>query len=461
MRIDYTLTPQARVSAGRGGQVQNVRTVHQVLPGSVIRGALGAAWCGPTDARFVGGAAQADFDELFAGLMDVHAAIPGLDKAGGRDEALFQPFSWVKCKYRSESGCGSDDQAWYDQAVAVVKGSSDWRRTCPTCGQPVEQSKGAWRLGTNWDVATVRTALTKGVAEDDMLFTRRAMIKEVTYRGSLRLASNPRPEVLEWLLKDKMIRVGGQRSTMGACRWQAVVATDKAEQITGSCVVQLKSPAILIDDFGAPSLDLAGALAGILDPHGAGTVTRVWTRPEVVTGWHGIAGLPKPSEWAIAAGSVALVEGASAALVNLLDAGIGVRRAEGYGQLHMQPVSVTDPIRVGGEGGQETHSAPVEAASPEPSPPSPFDELKRFLPDAARDQTFRAMFAEAQRIKQLRDGGFPEHIVAQRIDGLVRWPWMRDLSGETQHAVTELLSSDPLNELMAMLTTEIGEGRPS
>ena len=71
------------------------------------------------------------------------------------------------------------------------------------------------------------------------------------------------------------------------------------------------------------------------------------------------------------------------------------------------------------------------------------------------------MFAEAQRIKQLRDGGFPEHIVAQRIDGLVRWPWMRDLSGETQHAVTELLSSDPLNELMAMLTTEIGEGRPS
>lgn len=453
MRIDYTLTPQARISAGRSGQVQNVRTIHEVVPGSVVRGALGAAWWGPTDARFEP-ASQPTFDDLFTKLMDVHAAIPRLAEGHKTTEAEFERLSWARCKYRSQPGC---PDGWYDQVFAVAQGLSDWLRTCPGCGQPVEHPKQGWKVDQDWSVATVRTALTKGVATDDMLFTRRAMVREVTYTGTLQLASEPDEQVLAWLLEPKEIRVGGQRSTMGACRWEAAVAADESPEVRGDCVVELRSPAILIDDYGAPSLDLAAELNKALAAEAAGTVQRVWMRQDVVTGWHGIAGLPKPSEWVVAAGSVALITGATARTAELLATGIGLRRAEGYGQIQVCPPPSAIAVDDSTESSEEVAAAP-EITEEEAKPASPLEMLEQLVPDPLLDQTRRAVFSEAQRIKQLRDGGFPDHIVTQRIAGLVSRPWMRDLSGDAQGAVKAVLSSPSLSEYLAVLNAAIGKG---
>ena len=61
-------------------------------------------------------------------------------------------------------------------------------------------------------------------------------------------------------------------------------------------------------------------------------------------------------------------------------------------------------------------------------------------------------------LKQLRDGGFPDHIVTQRIAALVSRPWMRDLSGDAQDAVKAVLSSPSLSEHLAALNAAIGKG---
>jgi CRISPR-associated protein Csx10 len=443
VRIDYTLTPEGRVSAGRTGQVQNVRRIHQVVPGSVVRGALGAAWWSPLGTGFTP-ASQPRFDELFARAMDVRAAIPRRTEAEKVREAAFHPFSWAACKYHNRQGCS---RRWHDQAVALAQGSTQWLRDCPSCGQPLEHPKQGWGVPAEWSVATVRTALVNGVAQNDQLYTRRAMLRDVSYAGSLRLRASPDPAVVEWLLTPKVLRIGGQRSTMGACQWEAAVADDPLPLVGDTCVVHLLAPAILIDSFGGPSLDLAQAINDLLRPAAAGQVSRVWTRPEVVSGWNGVAGLPKASEWAIAAGSVALITASTSDTAALLGDGIGLRRAEGYGHLQIVPIDADTPIVVG--------PREAEAAHPPGEPTAPglaeenlslVEKLVRMLTSGLEEPTLRAVLAEAQRVKQLRDGGFPDHIVSQRVESLRNKPWMRDLSGGAQAAAADILLSPAVGE---------------
>ena len=77
--VTYRLTPRARVSAGRGAEVQETRPVHHVLPGATVRGALGYAfWQSPTDAfepTSSPPARQDAFDRLFGQLV-VREAVP-------------------------------------------------------------------------------------------------------------------------------------------------------------------------------------------------------------------------------------------------------------------------------------------------------------------------------------------------------------------------------------------------
>ena len=61
--LDYVLTPLARISAGKSGQVGNDRQIHTVLPGTAIRGALGAAWWRSPQHRYSGSDPQAVFED--------------------------------------------------------------------------------------------------------------------------------------------------------------------------------------------------------------------------------------------------------------------------------------------------------------------------------------------------------------------------------------------------------------
>ena len=80
--------------------------------------------------------------------------------------------------------------------------------------------------------------------------------------------------------------------------------------------IHLTSPAIIIDEWGAPSLDLEDVereLQRVSDDENL-TLNRrpKWVRSELVTGWHGRSNLPKVSDWAFALGVSFIVDGLTA-----------------------------------------------------------------------------------------------------------------------------------------------------
>ncbi len=450
MKIVYTLTPKSRISPGRRAQVQNVREIHEVIPGSVVRGALGTAWWGSPDSRFEP-ENQAVFDELFARGMDVMAAIPRSGSDAGVREAAFTPFSWVRCKYLPTAECSSQ---WHDQAVALLSGSSEWSSTCPACRRPVEPAKRGWNVPDEWSVSPVRTALINGAALDEALFTRPAIVKDVLFRGTIQLADSVDPDAIAWLLADKTIWVGGQKSTMGACRWSAEVVEVAAPGISGACTVQLLAPAIIVDEFGAPSLDLEGAIRSVLPVDSPATVTKTWTRPETVAGWHGVAGLPKPTEWALAAGSTALVEGVGAADVGAISAGLGLRRAEGFRPVRIVAMTASMPIEVAADAADSRRRAPVAVQT---ASPGLLDPLMDMLSGSYRQRTLQALQTEARAISTMRADSAEAFLITGRLNGLPNKAWMKELSADVQDQILRLLALDDLRVVHHELDRAIEE----
>lgn len=482
--LEYELTPLSRVSAGRSGQVQNVRNIHEILPGTVVRGALGTAWWSDPQSRYQGPDSQGDFDDLFGRRMEVRQAVPVRDVGVGTptttpEYAALRPVSWVTCKY-PEAGCFT---GWHDLAAVIDE--------CPDCGGSLESARG-WVIPPGWSVGTVRTALKNGAAKDDQLYTRRAMRTTVRFVGTLILRDGPAlTDQIAWLTTPREISVGGQLSTMGRCRWTcSVVQSDAPTDLTtGAVVLRLLSPAILVNTYGGPTLDLGGAVMDAAQRNGgSATVRRVWRRPTEVSGWNGIAGLPKPEEWAVAAGSTALISDLDSAAAAVLARGIGLRRLEGYGETMLLPVSQIqtrhqdEPPEWTTPGWGRTFAArpaehvplrtlttspapqpPAEASavsSPEPSEtkPDPVEVALARITDAdQRAATLKGVLAQAGMVRRLRENRFPESIIEGRIDELVSLPWMSQLAGPIRDELTRLLKSPDLADHVRSMQRLQGE----
>lgn len=488
IHFSYTLTPRSRVSAGRFAEVVNAKQVHSVIPGTTVRGALGAAWWSPTPSGYPAIAAadtdptdrrDQDFDALFRHAMRVNAAVPrvAVGAAGGPGaaevSAVLRPMSATRCKYAGTPEC--PDGEWHDRAADP---SLDLRCECggtrdPGRGwdtEPVEQALSRLSL----TVPTTRTALQGGVPVQDRLFTRPALVTEVVFVGTLVVTGERSAlrAMLEWLQTDREVSVGGQRSTLGRCRWTCR-ETPAPEWPTGDVAVRLRSPAILLDELGAPTTDLVGAVRDRLaEVDGGGSVSEPsWTRPVVVAGWNGMAGLPKPEEYAVDAGSTVVVQGASALAVEALARGLGVRQREGYGEVEI--VSTHDLVspssranrRVEASGATSGGSAdpvasprhtlddvPVAQAAPEQQaalaeadpavPADPVRQLVASIGPARADATLKGMRAQARLVRRWRDNGFEANAVrAHVLDPMARLPWMRDLSSAHQEQVKALVAA--------------------
>lgn len=469
--IDYTLTPLARISAGKSGQVGNDRAIHEVLPGTAIRGALGTAWWVSPQHRYAGPQPQADFDRLFAEAMTVGPALPVNTTPGARQARLI-PLSWVRCKY-PQPGC---PEGWHDLAAAPLT-------ECSSCGGALEAGKG-WDVPREWSVSTTRTALDDmGVALDEQLYTRKSLRDNgFELRGILRLPDvDGLDDAMEWLLSTMEISVGGQRSTMGRCRWVATLRSiPDAELSAGDYAVRLMTPAILVDDYGAPSQDLAGAvLQTVQQSNGRARIGLVRTRPVEVSTWHGIAGLPKPEDWGVEAGAVVVLHDADEVALQSLRAGVGIRRLEGYGMTSLVPLSdvqrrgLSEAISWTYARGVESilGARPAEAAAPRhtgvfPEPtatphaettietplvPEPVvalgpveTMLAKILDGATRDKTAKGVLAQARNFMRMRDNGFPAAFIKAKVDETANLPWMRDLNGSVQAGIIDILGSDDL-----------------
>lgn len=354
--IEYTLEPINAVSAGSSGEVHFDRAIHEVLPGSVLRGALAAAWWLEEHGD------QAAFDELFEYRLRVQPGIPVLAGQGAR----LDPMTWSKTKYSSEPADRQLADEFSPDELADGRLASPGRVT----------GRG-WAVPREWLQATTRTALERGVAKDGQLFTRRASRKGVCFVGHLALTEESAE--LGWLLRKRKLSVGGQLSVLGRCRWSAREVADPypAPQPGGRVELVALQPIILLNNYGANSLDLGGAVqAAVAAAGGTASIVQVASRPVRVGGWHGRAGFQKPVEWALDAGSAVVLDNPDKMALTALHAGLGIRRAEGYGTVvllpHGQRFQVAAGEIVPSSSGEEK-----PAAIKEPESEAPDEQLTR------------------------------------------------------------------------------------
>lgn len=468
-RLAYRLLPSSRLSAGRTGEVLQGKQIHQVIPGSVIRGALGWAWWKSPEAAYRGANARAAFDRLFGRLLEVGDAVPALRTESGVTGAVLRSLSAVEVKY---PGDRTPPEGWHDLAPGPLEACPacglgwaeprGWSRPvspCDGCGTVFEQWKRGWDVPGWWVTPTTRTKLSDGIAQDEQLFTRLAMTRRVEYHGTLVLREET-PELdaaLEWLSGRLPLRVGGQRSTLGAVTWSSAEAAPVALPTTERVVLRLRSTALLVDGLGAPSFDLAGALRAV---PGAGAVARVWTRPGQVGGWHGVAGVPKPIEWGLSAGSVAVLDGWDAEALARVGRGLGLRRLEGFGAVELLAVDDLDTFGSRSPQAQPPDSGPATAPdAPQPSagrattPTAAEAEQNEWLAHIAGfdQRAINGLLSAARHIAAIRQTRMSGPVVAFNVKETLDKPWCRELGPDSRSVVERVLKSADIAALVTRI----------
>jgi CRISPR-associated protein Csx10 len=237
---------------------------------------------------------------------------------------------------------------------------------------------------------------------------------------------------------------------------------------------------IIPGTHGGPSLDVQAALQGVLGDQIS--VVAAWVRPVRVYGWHMASGLPKPEEWACAAGSTAVIEGAPDDLVQRLVGGVGLRRREGFGELFVvdEPTPVmaerveeqreptaeefarlADHINLGPRSQvQDGGSAADDAAEPhadrdwdeQSTEPEPSRERERKVDDAlaavavqpntSQRSIVNGLVNAITRMRRIREAGSPEANARLALSDFLGRPSMRALPAAVVQLIKELLS-DP------------------
>jgi len=324
--LAVSVIARQRLALGTGSEVSFFTGTYSFVPGSVLRGALAAAWIAEHGPPAPGSGAQARFRELFDGPVrygPLH--IPG---------SFVQPVSARLCKYPKTSACER----------AAVDAAFEPGLACPACGGPTEPGKGQVQLPPGVTPARItRSSIDPKTskAADGELYSHGALPAGTRLEGFIH-GQDP------WLEKPRQLRLGGRRTVGGAADYTAGPAApaDRAGAWNGAgpLVIRLTSPGVFADVAGRPRLDPDP----VLDLDGA-IVERSWTRPVTWPGWHAASALPKPEELCASAGSTYRLSGPPGVLRGLAERlpaqGAGLRRTEGFGGVEV----VTGPWRLPAE----------------------------------------------------------------------------------------------------------------
>lgn len=314
MRYQLTLCFETPFSVGIGNEALFHTTTQRVIPGATLRGALAALWWRRFDSA-------ADFAALFDDDLLVTQAVP--------EGAGLRTTSEVICKYRATTECG---EVVYDRALFVASGDAPDVGVCPRCEGPLTATPGWFDLPDPVRRGRVQLRADE-TAEDGRLYSRDYVGKGTRYIAEIETSAD-----LTWL-HDATVRIGQGRS-QDRGRALAAVAPLEEKPLTWHdrpVAIHLTSPAIITDEWGAPSLDLDDVERELQRVSGDNLTLRhhpEWVRSELVTGWHGRSNLPKVPDWAFAPGVSFVVDGLTAdGWRRLRRCGIGWRRIDGYGQL--------------------------------------------------------------------------------------------------------------------------------
>ena len=315
MRYQLTLRFETPFSVGIGNEALFHTTTQRVIPGATLRGALAALWWRRFDSA-------ADFAALFDDDLLVTQAVP--------EGAVLRTTSEVTCKYRATTECG---EVVYDRALFVASGDAPDAGVCPRCGGPLTAKPGWTDLPDPVRRGRVELEANE-TAKEGRLYSRDYIGKGTRYIAEIETSAD-----LSWL-NDATVRIGRGRS-QDRGRALATVAPLEEKPLTWHdrpVAIHLTSPAIITNEWGAPSLDLEDVERELQRVSGDENLTLnrrpEWVRSELVTGWHGRSNLPKVPDWAFAPGVSFVVDGLTAdGWRQLRRCGIGWRRIDGYGQL--------------------------------------------------------------------------------------------------------------------------------
>ncbi|WP_411574813.1 type III-B CRISPR module-associated Cmr3 family protein [Streptomyces fradiae] len=445
MLLDIQVTAHQPLALGvRPAGTAPVQTQHHI-PGSVLRGALAAAWIRdhglpnkvPTPLRreFI---ALFESDTVYGPLFATGSGIV--------------PLSVRRCKYRRCAGVHPDD--------AFDDHSSPY---CSSCRGPLTAGRGGVEFfgGAGGDLVVQRTHLEiddkEQVASEGDLFTRRALTHrdqngdERQFHGRITPADDLPEAAAHWLSQRRSLRLGGRRGTSGGVTYSTATASPRLPQTGRRVALRLVAPAILTDTSGLP-LDLAdrdrlrealdAKLSCVLETRIA-KVARVWARRERVGGWHAASNLPKPVELAVSAGSVLLLTfeepPAPDALLVLEGRGIGLRRNEGFGALETATSPWIPP------GWTPPDGRVAEEASTGEAVMDPADSYALMLYRSGHSAWF---IDQLRPYVEQRAAGNPPH------DALLERSRLRNLPGELRRDIQDLLlrtTPDTLDRTLARL----------
>ena len=315
MRYQLTLRFETPFSVGIGNEALFHTTTQRVIPGATLRGALAALWWRKFDSAD-------DFAALFDDDLLVTQAVP--------EGAVLRTTSEVTCKYRATTECG---EVVYDRALFVASGETPDAGVCPRCGGPLTAKPGWTDLPDPVRRGRVELEANE-TAKEGQLYSRDYVAKGTRYIAEIETSAD-----LSWL-NDATVRIGQGRS-QDRGRALATVAPLEEKPLTWHdrpVAIHLTSPAIITNQWGAPSLGLDDIERELQRVSGDENLTLnrrpEWVRSELVTGWHGRSNLPKVPDWAFAPGASFVVDGLTAdGWRQLRRCGIGWRRIDGYGQL--------------------------------------------------------------------------------------------------------------------------------
>lgn len=459
-RLRVLVTAQQPLALGTGSEVAFFTNSHPYAPGSVLRGALAAAWIaeyGPPDRA--GTDVVARFRRLFDGAVRFGPLLP--------EGSYRVPLSVRRCKYPRTDPCQryALDLAFEDAAVG-----------CPGCGRRPQPSRGTLVLpGRTALRRTTRTSIDPdtGRAKEHELYAHGALPAGTVLIGEI-VGEVPEADAA-WLRAPRALRLGGRRTVGGLAAYRiepepgAATASGAAVAPGGALesgaapgptvsgdrlVLRLVSPAIFVDLAGRPcaephpELDLdAGPEA---DAAGVATLRRRWVRSGTWSGWHAASKLPKPVEFCAEAGSTYLFQGEPAALTALarraVADGIGLRRAEGFGVVEMATKPWRPPADETPTGTAGTDHAEAVRA-------------RQWLDKLALTEAYqRDWLTGVFRRLQLAASGTGQ-VSEKVVEDLLTEPTAGDLSGRQRDLIRAGLTGRNVDELRDLTTLALADRR--
>jgi CRISPR-associated protein Csx10 len=330
--LAVTLTAEQRLHAGRERDGGNVLRSWPYLPGGLLRGALVLRWilAAGVEPQHATGERRQEFEELYE-----HGMLPGpLLPAGSQ----IIPASVQRCSRPVTADCGS---VWCDTAEAAIAGLADSDLLqCPECDGAVEYGKGQTRP----DVLTSHSR-NADPGPAGQVFTAEVFPRGTTFRGQLSLwGQRGTALATELAAGETTLFVGGDISVYGRTTLTSAPAAP-------ACVppapaprvgIRLDAATVLTGVYGEPALSFAQAVDSFAVPAETGalvtpTVVRAWTRTTLLTGWHLPSNMGKPADYALAAGSTAVLRYdpplTGPQLRHLVELrAVGHRTSEGYGR---------------------------------------------------------------------------------------------------------------------------------